>query len=181
MYTLCHAIFPWANASSTTCTALNAANGAAGYAGITTWRLPTLKELETIVNYDGSNPTTFAANFPAMVVSNVYWSSSTYVPNTTVAWWFWFDRGSVNPGLKTSSYFVHCVAGAYSPAPVYADNGDGAITDAATGLMWQKCSVGQANDASCSGTATTPQTWATALTTCNALTLCAYLCKLITI
>ncbi len=39
--------------------------------------------------------------------------------------------------------------------PSYTDNSDYTITDNVTGLMWQKCSVGQTNDASCSGTATT--------------------------
>ena len=44
--------------------------------------------------------------------------------------------------------------GAYSINPMsYTDNGNGTVTDNNTGLMWQKCSVGQNNDASCSGTA----------------------------
>jgi len=36
----------------------------------------------------------------------------------------------------------------------YTDNGDGTVTDNYSGLVWQKCSVGQNNDSSCSGTAT---------------------------
>ncbi len=45
--------------------------------------------------------------------------------------------------------------GEYSINPKsYTDHGDGTVTDNNTGLMWQKCSVGQNNDASCSGTAT---------------------------
>ena len=43
----------------------------------------------------------------------------------------------------------------------YVDNGDGTITDNLTGLIWQKCSNGQNNDSSCSGTATAPD-WASA-------------------
>ncbi len=35
----------------------------------------------------------------------------------------------------------------------YADNGNGTVTDNNTGLMWQRCSVGQNNDSTCSGTA----------------------------
>lgn len=35
----------------------------------------------------------------------------------------------------------------------FTDNGDGTVTDNNTGLVWQKCSMGQNNDASCSGTA----------------------------
>ena len=44
--------------------------------------------------------------------------------------------------------------GAYSINPMsYTDNGDGTVKDNNTGLTWQKCSVGQNSDASCSGTA----------------------------
>jgi hypothetical protein len=44
--------------------------------------------------------------------------------------------------------------GAYSTNPMsYTDNGNGTVTDTNTGLVWQKCSVGQNNDASCSGSA----------------------------
>ena len=46
--------------------------------------------------------------------------------------------------------------GAYSINPMsFTDNNDGTVTDNNTGLVWQKCSVGQNNDATCSGTATT--------------------------
>ena len=50
----------------------------------------------------------------------------------------------------------------------YTDNGDGTVYDGRTGLVWQKCSMGQNNDTTCSGTATTA-TWAIALTYCNDL------------
>ena len=44
--------------------------------------------------------------------------------------------------------------GAYSINPMsFTDNGNGTVSDNNTGLIWQKCSVGQNNDASCSGTA----------------------------
>jgi hypothetical protein len=45
--------------------------------------------------------------------------------------------------------------GAYNINPMsYTDNGDGTVTDNNTGLMWQKCTVGQNNDSMCSGTGT---------------------------
>ncbi len=45
--------------------------------------------------------------------------------------------------------------GDYTINPMsYTDNGDGTIFDNITGLTWQKCSIGQNNDATCSGTAT---------------------------
>lgn len=43
--------------------------------------------------------------------------------------------------------------GAYEIYPMsFSDNGNGTVTDNNTGLIWQKCSVGQNNDAACSGT-----------------------------
>ena len=42
--------------------------------------------------------------------------------------------------------------GAYSINPMsFTDNHNGTVTDNNTGLMWQKCSAGQNNDAACSG------------------------------
>jgi hypothetical protein len=44
--------------------------------------------------------------------------------------------------------------GAYNINPMfYIDNGNGTVTDNNTGLIWQKCSMGQTSDAHCGGTA----------------------------
>jgi hypothetical protein len=46
--------------------------------------------------------------------------------------------------------------GAYSINPMsYTDNGGGRVTDNNTGLMWQKCSAGENNDSTCSGSVST--------------------------
>ncbi len=46
--------------------------------------------------------------------------------------------------------------GEYNINPMsYTDNGNGTVTDNNTGLIWQKCSAGQNNDSSCSGSAAT--------------------------
>jgi len=61
---------------------------------------------------------------------------------------------------------------AVSASP-FIDNLDHTVTDRKTGLIWERCSMGQElNNISynCSGTATTA-TWANALTYCNGLTL----------
>lgn len=50
----------------------------------------------------------------------------------------------------------------------YTDNGDETVTDNATGLMWQKCSIGLSGSDCATGTAT-QMDWTTALSTCNAL------------
>jgi hypothetical protein len=71
-----------------------------------------------------------------------------------------------------SGLVIACVAtgqdGAYTiNAMSFTDNGDGTITDNITGLMWQKCSVGQNNDGTCSGTPTA-YSWYKASGTFNA-------------
>jgi hypothetical protein len=55
-------------------------------------------------------------------------------------------------------------------AAPFTDNGDGTITDSGTNLRWQKCSAGQNNDSTCSGTVSL-YSWQNALVYCNSLTL----------
>ncbi len=50
------------------------------------------------------------------------------------------------------------------------DNGDGTITDTTTKLRWQKCSAGQNNDSTCSGSAVS-YNWRDALSYCKNLSL----------
>ncbi|MBI5675184.1 MAG: DUF1566 domain-containing protein [Nitrospirae bacterium] len=58
--------------------------------------------------------------------------------------------------------------GEYNINPMsFSNNGNGTVTDNNTGMMWQKCSVGQNNDATCSGTAVT-YNWYKASGTYNA-------------
>jgi hypothetical protein len=79
------------------------------------WRLPTKEELETIVNKQFMNqkeriptidPKFFPNTFPV-----VYWSSTTYAPNTTGAWLVHFLGGFVRTANKSNSYYVRCVSG----------------------------------------------------------------------
>jgi len=57
----------------------------------------------------------------------------------------------------------------YQPAAVqmnYTVNADNTITDNVTGLVWRRCSQGQNDDATCTGTAGT-YTWGNALLQCE--------------
>ena len=50
--------------------------------------------------------------------------------------------------------------GEYDINPMsYTDNGNGTVTDDNTGLMWQKCTVGQTNFTDCSGGTAATYTW----------------------
>ena len=52
----------------------------------------------------------------------------------------------------------------------FTDNGDGSVLDTGTNLVWQKCSRGQNNDSTCTGTAT-KTTWSLALLHCKNLAI----------
>jgi len=158
------------DAATPACNALNAANGGFGYAGRTTWRLPTIEEIKTIINFDGSSPTVTGAAFPA-TPAFAHWTSSTYAPSPTSSWTVNFGIGGTTSTLQTAALYVRCVANkTYSYAPLSKDNGDGTVTDQSNNLIWQKCSRNQNNDSVCSGTATQGN-WLAAFTYCQSLSL----------
>ena len=65
--------------------------------------------------------------------------------------------------------WIVLLSGASLRGAPYTDNGNGTVTDSATGLLWQKCSNGL-NATICSGTAST-STWTDAITYCEGLSL----------
>jgi Protein of unknown function (DUF1566)/Chitobiase/beta-hexosaminidase C-terminal domain len=162
----------WANASADVangCNALNSANSGNGYAGLKTWRLPTIQELETLSDYSRTNPSIDTTVFPATLKG--YWSSTTFAANSTYAWFVSFAGGEVSYFVNSSSSYLRCVSGlSKGDSSNFTDNSDGTVKDNATGLIWQKCSQGQNNDATCTGAATTA-TWATAIAYCSGLGL----------
>ena len=89
----------WATAI-TTCDNLD-------FGGFTDWRLPTIEELESIVNYGASAPAKYSEflNF----ASNSYWSSTTYASNSSGAWSVDFDGSSDGWFDKMFIYYVWCV------------------------------------------------------------------------
>jgi hypothetical protein len=81
------------------------------FAGRTDWRSPGVVELKTIINYGVYNPAIDVSVFPG-TASSYYWSSSSYVHNTDIAWIVGFSYGDTDgPVYKTSNYYVRCVAG----------------------------------------------------------------------
>ncbi|HMV41095.1 MAG TPA: DUF1566 domain-containing protein [Leptospiraceae bacterium] len=159
-----------AQTGSNGCSSLNALNSGNGYAGKKDWRLPTRQEVETLTDRGRNNPAIDPTPFPA--TSGSYWTSTAYGLNTANAWTVQYNAGSMNNVVKTDNTVnVRCVSGlSRGYIGSFTDNGNGTIKDNVTGLIWQKCSMGQNNDATCSGTATS-RSWANALADCNGLSL----------
>ncbi|MEW6039998.1 MAG: DUF1566 domain-containing protein [Elusimicrobiota bacterium] len=80
------------------------------YAGYSDWRLPNRRELMSIVDYGTYNPsinTTYFLN----TQSNWYWTSTTYVPDTSYAWGVYFTNGYVGYSVRTNVVYVRPVRG----------------------------------------------------------------------
>jgi len=158
--------------------ALNSAN----FGGYSDWRLPTVKELSTLVNsgVPSSGPTIDTTYFPNTMSSD-YLSSTTNVYSTNDAWRvnFYFSLGIVGLVDKDDdgNLYVRAVrSGQDRSFDHLVDNHDGTITDTATGLMWQKCSMGQTYNTSTNGCdgSENKYTWQQALAACEGLELAGY-------
>lgn len=77
------------------------------YAGYSDWRLPNVRELESIVDAGQGNPAINTAYFPN--TQDWYWTSTTYVPNAFNAWDVGFSYGSVGSGNEGDYRYVRCV------------------------------------------------------------------------
>ena len=135
----------------------------AKYGGSSDWRLPSDKELASIVN--------FSLPYPGPTIDTIYfpntfpdwhWTRTTLAEYTDNAWLVLFDYSYVHAYLKSNSLYVRAVRGAKSDdAGRYQDNGDGTVTDMVTGLMWQQ-------------SVTSNKTWEQALAHCEGLDLGGY-------
>jgi len=110
------------------------------------WRLPSVKELLSIVNLGIYNPAINESEFPHTDSLN-YWTADdpTSLAGSGVHFKISFYSGSIGTSLGTSTNRARCVrSNSKSPfISVFKDNQDGTITDLASGLVWQKQTDGQ--------------------------------------
>jgi len=74
------------------------------------WRLPNIKELQSLNNELATNPSVFSPYFSNLGVK-FYWSSTT-LPNQTLSAWYWSTAfGITTYSAKISTNYVICVRG----------------------------------------------------------------------
>lgn len=78
--------------------------------GVSDWRLPTRKELLSIVDNGRFNPALDARQFPD-VLADYYWTSSPYGDNSRMAWQVYFLYGEALPAEKKLAKPVRLVSG----------------------------------------------------------------------
>ncbi len=132
--------------------------------GYTNWRVPTKREWMTVMHYGIAGtkdvPMIDTSAFPN-TIPFYYWSSTTHASASDYAWQVRFNSGTFSAPAKDAIRSVRCVRGDPAGAEQsLAAEGPEAVTDATTGLVWQK---GEAEEGA--------MTWDAAISYCESRTL----------
>ncbi len=128
--------------------------------GFSDWRLPDVKELSSLIHAEGTQGNGLWFYFGDFL--GYFGETWTSTDDGDYAWIVNFNTNSVSRGnkyvyqvggpVKGKEGAVMAVRSGPPPQSSFFDNGDGTVTDTATGLMWQKCSHGQTwSDGQCTG------------------------------
>lgn len=135
------------------------------YGGVDSWRLPSIKELYSLILFSGKDPSGYQGSdineltpfidevfdwaFGDLdngerIIDGQFASSTLYVSTTMNADATMFGVNFVDGRIKgypseRSAYYVRCVSGGSDyGVNVFSDNGDQTVSDSETGLMWQQ-------------------------------------------
>jgi len=152
--------FTWDDAKALTIT----------YAGKSDWRLPTIRELSTLIELDSYNVAINSTIFPnTPPVPDLFWSATAGAESGVWGIGFYAGAGAPygGPNGAPLSFYARLVRGGPSigtwalsrPTTDYVDNGDGTVTHTPTALTWKRCAEGQTwSDGTCTGWSNT-YTW----------------------
>ncbi len=128
------------------------------------WRLPRIDELNTIAEHGTYQPAINTTIFPiTQGLFPNFWSASVYASYPDAAWFVSSIAGTSHAAHRSYDFAVRLVRGGqscsfdtFTSTSDFTDNNNGTVTHTKTGLMWQRCSVGQTwMGANCSGSAST--------------------------
>jgi hypothetical protein len=130
--------------------------------GYSDWRLPTKKELITIVDYSKTYPTPSIDAVFLQTQTQPYWTSTEHSQYSAAGWQISFYNGDAAAQWKhvSTSMYIRCVRGDQTSQSL-SDSGNNTVTDSRTGLMWQQTESGAF-------------TYAAALDHCNTSTHATY-------
>ncbi|WP_028580156.1 Lcl C-terminal domain-containing protein [Desulfogranum japonicum] len=114
--------------------------GSENFAGHRDWRLPSIWELQSIVDYREAYP---AIKTNAFLNTNQseYWSSTIDERSAEYAYALDFQDGAIHDSvIKNTLYLTRCVRSGveYDSNGPYVVDGTGTATDLTTGLVWQR-------------------------------------------
>lgn len=105
--------------------------------GYKDWHIPSLTDLESIVNYGTYRPSVINVLYNTKPDS-YYWSTTAKVTDAGSLWTVNFDYGEEYTDTRTGYKYVKCVRGNSTPVKSFTRDEDKEIvTDNNLGLMWQ--------------------------------------------
>jgi hypothetical protein len=110
-YANCFGSVSWATALTSCNTLANGTCSLSDGSAAGVWRLPNLRELQSLIDYGRLSPALPADHPFGSVQSDGYWSSATYAANTDGAWRVYLSYGHVSSVAKTSTHSVWPVRG----------------------------------------------------------------------